>query len=89
MPNKSTPKSLIHHISRLEGQLASVKKELLSGDPDCMKTATTLRAASRSFASLRHAFVSCFLAEKFIDAKRLKPASAEEEFDALLNLVQS
>ncbi len=61
-----SPKSLIHHISRLEGQLASIKKELAENKPDCQKAAATLKAASRSFTSLRQAFVACFLRKDYI-----------------------
>ncbi len=71
-----TPTALIHHISRLEGQLASIKKELASTKPDCKKASATLKAASRSFTSLRQSFVTCFLLTDFISKKndpRLEP----------------
>jgi len=57
---------LIHHISRLEGQLTSIKKQLQAAEPDCEKAALTLKAASRSFSTLRMSFVSCFLEQKYL-----------------------
>lgn len=87
--NKTTSTStqaLINHISRLEGQLASVKTELMKTDPDCVKASNTLSAASRSFASLRHAFVRCFLEKKFI--KHTKALDGEE-YASLLSVVKS
>ncbi len=82
-------KPLIDHISRLEGQLASIKKELRSEDPDCLKAGTTLRAASRSFTSLKHAFVSCFLQKKFFTKQQASSLKDSPEYDALLNLIRS
>ena len=38
-------KQITDHISRLEGQLASVKKELQQNSVDCMKASTTLLSA--------------------------------------------
>ncbi len=74
---------LIHHISRLEGQLASVKNELALTEPDCEKAALTLKAASRSFSTLRMAFVSCFLEHKFVSKK---PAD-ETTYQALMHVI--
>ena len=82
-------KPLIDHISRLEGQLASIKKELQEGSPDCVKSGTTLRAASRSFASLKHAFVSCFLQKKCFSGKQGSTLSDSPEYRALLDLIRS
>lgn len=82
-------KPLINHISRLEGQLASIKKELQSTSPDCVKAGTTLRAASRSFSSLKHAFVSCFLEKKFFSGKQATTLHESPEYSALLDLIRS
>lgn len=82
-------KSLIDHISRLEGQLASIKKELQGESPDCLKAGTTLRAASRSFASLKHAFVSCFLQKKFFTKRQVSSLQDSPEYAALLDLIRS
>jgi DNA-binding FrmR family transcriptional regulator len=73
---------LVNHISRLEGQLASIKKDLLKRPVDCTKAATTLRAASRSFSSLRQAFITCFLSRELTRAK-------SSELDTLLSLINS
>lgn len=59
-------KKLVDHISRLEGQLASVKAEILKGDMDCSKASKTLYASARSFASLRQSFIKCFLEKHYI-----------------------
>jgi len=78
---------IIHHISRLEGQLASVKRELREAQPDCEKASKTLAAASRSFASLRRAFVTCFLGERYL--KSAEVAKNVGEYEALLNIIDS
>ncbi|MBP7134362.1 hypothetical protein KBA73_04055 [Patescibacteria group bacterium] len=88
MPNLDY-KPLIDHISRLEGQLASVKKELQLESPDCLKAGTTLRAASRSFASLKYAFVTCFLEQKFFSRKQASSLHKSPEYMALLDLIRS
>lgn len=76
---------LIHRISRLEGQLASVKRELQESEPNCEKAALTLKAASRSFSALRMAFVTCFLEAKYISKKQ----GTDETYEALLQVINS
>lgn len=76
---------LIHHISRLEGQLASVRRELQADKPDCGKAALTLKAASRSFSTLRMGFVTCFLEIKYISKKQ----EADKTYKALLQVINS
>jgi DNA-binding FrmR family transcriptional regulator len=83
---QQTQTALVHHISRLEGQLASVRKELARTDPNCEKAAQTLRAASRSFATLRMSFVSCFLEEKYhLKAKH----KSDKTYSALLKVINA
>ncbi len=77
-------KRVIDHISRLEGQIASVKAELAKPDADCEKASKTLLSASRSFATLREQFVTCFLAEYFVDTKGQK----SKTFSTLLTLIK-
>ena len=76
---------LIHRISRLEGQLASVKRELYESEPDCEKAALTLKAASRSFSALRMSFVTCFLETKYISKK----PEIDQTYQALLQIINS
>lgn len=78
-------KKLIHHISRLEGQLASVKRELQLAEPDCEKAALTLKASSRSFSTLRMSFVTCFLEEKYIPKKQ----KLDGTYASLLQVINS
>lgn len=73
---------LVNHISRLEGQLASIKKDLSQRHVDCTKAATTLRAASRSFSSLRQAFITCFVSQQLTPSK-------SAELDTLLSLINA
>lgn len=80
-------KKLVHHISRLEGQLASVKRELSSEHPDCARASQTLCAASRSFASFRRLFVEQFLENTYLK-KGLKD-DEKENFAALLRIINS
>lgn len=79
-------KQVIDHISRLEGQLASVKAELMREQPDCTKASQTLRSAARSFAGLREQFVETFLLAYFIDKKQVRD---QELFDQLIALIKS
>ena len=76
---------LIHHISRLEGQLASLKRELENDNPDCAEASHVLKASARSFSSLRMAFVSCFLKYKYLT----KQQSADSTYNALINVINS
>lgn len=76
---------IIHHISRLEGQLASIKATLGTPEPDCGKASKTLLSASRSFASLRESFVEAFLLTHFIDTKKLKDQTL---FDELISVIK-
>lgn len=79
-------KKIIDHISRLEGQLASIKEELSqSSEPDCLKASKTLLSASRSFAGLREQFVETFLMAHFIQKKQIKD---EALFTQLLTLIK-
>jgi DNA-binding FrmR family transcriptional regulator len=82
---KDTKQALIHHISRLEGQLASVKRELLAEEPDCEKAAMTLKASARSFSSLRLAFVTCFLERKYLSPKQV----SDSAYKALLQVINA
>lgn len=68
----SKHKVIVDHISRLEGQLASVKRELQVENPDCEKASKTLLSASRSFAGLREKFVESFLRTHFMDTRATK-----------------
>jgi DNA-binding FrmR family transcriptional regulator len=83
MQEKQT--KLIHHISRLEGQLASIKKDLKQTEPDCKKAALTLKAASRSFSTLRMSFVTCFLETKYISQAQ----ESDDTYAALLQVINS
>lgn len=79
-------KKIIHHISRLEGQLASVKAELQRSEPDCVKASQTLRSAARSFAGLREQFVETLLLAHFVDTKKLED---KDLFTQLIALIKS
>jgi DNA-binding FrmR family transcriptional regulator len=79
-------KMIIDHISRLEGQLASVKAELAVEEPDCEKASQTLHSAARSFAGLREQFVETFLLTHFIDQKKIVN---EKLFTQLIALIKS
>lgn len=77
---------LIRHISRIEGQLASVRRELMKEEPDCARASATIAAASRSFASARRAFVECFLGSEYLGAV---PKKLQAKYDALMRVVAS
>jgi DNA-binding FrmR family transcriptional regulator len=78
-------KKIIDHISRLEGQLASIKTELTKTEPDCAKASATLLSASRSFAGLRELFVESFLMTHFIPSGKKKD---ETLLAALLSVIK-
>ncbi len=82
---QSDKQKLIHHISRLEGQLQSIKKELASTEPDCEKASLTLKAVSRSFSTLRMSFVSCFLEHKYISKKQ----DSDTTYQALIQVINA
>lgn len=78
-------KQIIDHVSRLEGQLASIKNELSKDQPDCLKASKTLLSSARSFAGLREKFVETFLLEHVIDESKIKN---REMFNQLLTLIK-
>jgi len=78
-------KKIIDHISRLEGQLASIKKELQQDETDCTKASTTLLSASRSFAGLRQKFTESFLMKHFVPNLT---KTDQELFDKLTALIK-
>lgn len=82
---QSDKQKLIHHISRLEGQLAAVKKELALAEPDCEKASLTLKAASRSFSTLRMAFVSCFLEHDYLSKNKKLDAA----YQSLIHVINA
>jgi DNA-binding FrmR family transcriptional regulator len=77
-------KQIIDHISRLEGQLASVKNELQKDAVDCAKASTTLLSASRSFAGLRQKFTETFLMKHFVPTVKKKDQELFEKLTALI-----
>jgi DNA-binding FrmR family transcriptional regulator len=82
-----TTKDIINHISRLEGQLSSVKRDLEKANPDCERASNTLSAASRSFASLRRSFFQCFVGQRYMQKNMTKKMTSE--YSALLNILNS
>lgn len=78
-------KQIIDHISRLEGQLASVKKELQKEEVDCLQASTVLLSASRSFAGLRQKFTESFLLKHFVKDVSKKD---QEMFNKLTALIK-
>lgn len=78
--------ALIHHISRIEGQLAAIKKELQREEPDCIKASQTLYSLSRSFAGLRQKFIQTFL-QRY--ATFHQETNADEALKELLKLIKS
>ena len=84
MQHPCTP--LIHHISRIEGQLASIKKELQQNNPDCIKASKTLYSLSRSFAGFRQKFIQTFL-QRY--ATFHKETNTDEALVELLKLIKS
>ena len=78
-------KQLIDHVSRLEGQLASIKKELSKSEPNCIRASKTLLSAARSFAGLRKKFVESFMLEHVVDEASLRN---KDMFTELLTLIK-
>ncbi len=78
-------KEIVDHISRLEGQLASVKKELMEHDVDCLRASTTLLSAARSFAGLRQKFTEAFLRKHFVGKVAARDT---EKFEKLVALIK-
>lgn len=82
---KQAQQRIVDHVSRLEGQLASIKSELAKEKPDCLKASKTLLSSARSFAGLREKFVETFLLEHVIDESKIKN---KEMFTQLLTLIK-
>lgn len=78
-------KKVIDHISRIEGQLSSIKKEFQTEHPDCSKVSQTLLSASRSFAGLREQCIENFLLTHFVDENKL---ADKDLFAQLLTLTK-
>ena len=78
-------KAIIDHISRLEGQLLAVKKELLLPEPNCIRASETLLSASRSFAGRRQKFTESFLLRHFASPTTSKE---KEMFSKLIALIK-
>ncbi len=78
-------KAIVDHISRLEGQLAAVKKELCLSQPNCVRASETLLSASRSFAGLRQKFTESFLLSHFVSPTTSKE---REMFSKLIALIK-
>jgi DNA-binding FrmR family transcriptional regulator len=78
---------LIHHISRIEGQLASIKKELQQPSPNCIQASQTLYSAARSFAGFRQAFIATFLERYGIFD--MSNDDATDAYSELLKLIKS
>jgi DNA-binding FrmR family transcriptional regulator len=75
---------MARHISRLQGQLESVKKELARGEAaQCGKAARTLLSSLRSFEGLRTSFITLFLQERFLSKRTLSTAEKTELKDLL------
>lgn len=79
-------KQIIDHISRLEGQLASVKAEVAKTEPDCAKASQTLVSAARSFAGLREQFVESFLLTHIVEEAAVRDRSL---LNKLLTLIKA
>jgi DNA-binding FrmR family transcriptional regulator len=85
MNTQTRKEQIINHVSRLEGQLASIKEELSKEKPDCLKASKTLLSSARSFAGLREKFVETFLLEHVIEESKMKNRGM---FDQLLTLIK-
>lgn len=85
MKRQPNTKKLVDHVSRLEGQLASIKEELKGESPDCLKVSRTLHSASRSFAGLREQCMENFLLAHFVDETKVTNKAL---FEQLLTLTK-
>lgn len=81
-------KNLTDHITRLQGQLESVKRELARGESaDCGKASRTLLSSLRSFEGLRIGFTTHFLEDRYL-AKRANPGTHKSDLKDLLSLIK-
>lgn len=81
---ETNKKNIVNHISRLEGQLASIKRELQKEPVDCARASTTLLSAARSFAGLRQKFTEAFLMQHFIPHVAKNDKELFEKLTALI-----
>ncbi|MCC6275920.1 MAG: metal-sensitive transcriptional regulator [Leptospiraceae bacterium] len=54
-------KALVNRLSRIEGQIAAIKRSLYSGDADCEKTLQLLKAANQAIKKFGEAYISLHL----------------------------
>lgn len=88
MPMDENCRDLVNHINRLQGQLESVKKELMRGEnSQCGKASRTLLSSLRSFEGLRIAFITTFLDGRFL-AKRALSSGEKSDLKDLLALIK-
>jgi DNA-binding FrmR family transcriptional regulator len=86
MTKKTKNQLLIDRTSRLIGQLESIKRSLNESEIDCVQISQTLKASSRSFTSLKKAFIECYLEKEFL---KKSVDTNNPTYQALLNIINS
>jgi DNA-binding FrmR family transcriptional regulator len=82
-----TCKELVPHISRLEGQLASLKKKIEAED-SCTDIVRLALSAAKSFDSLKAKLVEGYILLELMNGEDIK-ASESDDLKELLKLIKA
>lgn len=82
-----TCKELVPHISRLEGQLASLKRKI-EAEESCSDIVRLALSASKSFDSLKSKLVEGYVKLELLNGKDIK-SSQSGDFNELLKLIKA
>jgi DNA-binding FrmR family transcriptional regulator len=77
-------KASINHLSRIEGQIKTLKK-LITEDKCCADIATLTTSIAKSFDSLRAKTLEGFIANELMEGKNLSEAKTKQ-LQNILNL---
>lgn len=67
---------VIHHLSRIQGQIESLKRAI-GEDQDCKKVANLTSSILRSFDSARSSIIEGYILEEVLDGKSISAKKAE------------
>lgn len=74
----------LNHLSRIEGQIKSLKKKIESGN-DCKNISVLVKSISKSFDSLRNRTLKNFIKNEIFNAQKITKKQ-EEKIEKIFNL---
>jgi DNA-binding FrmR family transcriptional regulator len=85
--SKNDCRTLVNHLSRIQGQIETLK-EYLNEDQECKKVAFLLTSVAKSFDSLRASVVEKYIQREFIDDDELMLKSMQK-MESLMKLIRA